>query len=667
MSNGEDLFNKFPAEIRGAEIGMCYDPILRRLLNRKVFDSNRLIKDAIKSTPGTSIFQFRANSSVSKNIKDSLYTADAKAKIASYVTIGFNLEKDSNSVYGQDTLNCYGTHIYSGKELELLHLKPETLFKCMTDDFQKDLNELLDSKDTQSFLKNYLLFIQTWGYGCVTKLYLTACSAFEITATHREAQSAQRLKYCGSVGVNTPWGGGDVAVGYASHVKEVDGNAAVAITGGSLPQNAPTANWCYNLLTALGGVALSKLADGTVSIPSYTGGDPKEPVCPSGVLGGLDMSKNVPPSITEELRQKIMEADGFKDISWDKYMEAQEAVYATLSPEVIMEELKHLSDISIADYIEPECTAETVPRNDGGGVSVSSWDLGGYVPCAYEITSWSDLFPQLKAVKFPTTFTTLYLAKAFMFYLTRLQFASYLHFLAEVGPTLSKNPEIISDANRYHNKCDELFKEITTVLEKNMRFSKEDYDGKADEKKGKEAGIVRKFEKWINELPNFKSLSVYKKYCTDYRFFIENGLGFMQLWQYESAPGVWYTSIGGVGYSKVPADWTVLTMLTNKVKKVYPVVCPDGGIDTCVFSEYYGRWFRSDDAYFRKSVLPEKKVDTRGSYYEAGSCHLTIEARLYCFDFTKLDQLKGSSIWGASCIQTFDFEEIQKFAKPNRG
>lgn len=70
-----------------------------------------------------------------------------------------------------------------------------------------------------------------------------------------------------------------------------------------------------------------------------------------------------------------------------------------------------------APLVPDELPAETIPD------CAIAWDNGDYLPIGYEFTWWKDLFPQLKSISVMPGATSIYLAKAYIYLMTRLQFA----------------------------------------------------------------------------------------------------------------------------------------------------------------------------------------------------------------------------------------------------
>jgi hypothetical protein len=656
------LLPDYPEEIRAARIGMCYDPISRRLLTTKiVIDPERLKSNSIHMIHGKGELKLRVNSTADQNLRDTFFAVDAKMKIGSWATLGYHSETAASSANASSTLNCYCAYVYTGQSLYLLDNGPEQLFNCMTEEFQKDFNALFEYTDPLDYLSRYFSFIQKYGYGCVTKLHLTSGSAFEMSAKYKEDQKAQKQKYSGSVSVNTPWAGSSAAASYAEQVSSVDANASVELVSENIPENTPTKDWCNSIMSKVLDMGLAKLAKTPSAITAYSGDSPKAPELPDGKPSEKKMPKKEAPEITKEVQEQLMKDDGFEG-SWNEYKKAQKEAYEKLQPAAVIEEIQQIKAAPAAD--QPASAAppaeEIMQARSAGNASLGGWDLGGYTPYAYELKPWRELFPQLKTISLPTTFSSIYIAKTFMFYLTRLQFASYLYFLADVGHQLCENPLIEQDAAGYYNACQKFSAAISAELSKNKQFAEEDY-----------YRLVKLFDsKYVKEIAYFNSAKIYELFYENYQYFIENGVGFIQLYKDESDNKLKYYGYDGIS-KPAPTPFNVLAMLGDG-QRLYPVLKADGSIKF-VGCSGDGRWdmFRIAAG----DITTAKRTDESGiGYYKAqhlnpswlpdtGDMHK--DRRIYGFNINELAKIQSISIQGKPFIQVFDFAEIRRFAEPD--
>jgi len=505
----DSLFPEIPGELRAARIGTCYDPITRRLLTNKiVIDPTRMTSNSLLFVQGSGELRLRANSSASKNANDTFFAMDAKAKIGSWVSVGFNMASSDSNASSSNNLNCFCSYVFKGQKLCLVDNGPEALFNSMTDEFQNAFVDLFNSKDSADFFGKYILFIQKFGHGCVTELSLTCGSAFQMNASYSDEASANLSKYGASLAIGTPWAGASAAAEYAKQVTKMDSGATMKLMASDIPADACTKDWCKTLMTKVLELGLSKLAKEPSAISPYAGTSPKAPEIPSGKPTTQKLPDKDKPDISKEMQKKLMEEDGFEG-TWEEYIKAQEAMYEKLKPSVILKEALSIKE-NPPTYAQDNIQSEEETDFVMSASATSSWDLGGYIPYSYVVQPWAQLFPQFKSINIPTTFRSIYIAKTYMYYLTRLQFASYLSFLSDVGTETLQDPPtefgnlIAEDAIRFHGECKKFLEHINKKISERKSFGEADYNA-----------LVQTFNGWIYSLKNFESKFLYGPFCSN--------------------------------------------------------------------------------------------------------------------------------------------------------
>jgi hypothetical protein len=302
-----DLLPEIPEEIRAARIGTCYDPITRKLItNKNVINPERLASNAIMMVNGKGELKLRANASAEKNATETFFAVDSKAKFGSWGSLGLNMASSSSMANSTSSLNCYCSYVYSGQSLKLMDNGPKALFSYMTEEFQDAYIKLINTAP-DNYLSEYFSFIQKFGYGCVTELFLTSGSAFMMTAKYSDEASAGKSKYGASIGIGTPWGGGSVAAEYAGSVASADSKAAVELTAVQIPENTPTKEWCANLMSNVIKLGFDKLAKDASIIEPPKGEGPKAPEIPSGKPSEKKLPEDKPKDdISENIKKQLM-------------------------------------------------------------------------------------------------------------------------------------------------------------------------------------------------------------------------------------------------------------------------------------------------------------------------------------------------------------------------
>lgn len=649
------LLPELPFEIRAARIGTCYDPLSRSLIyNKIVIDPSKLDLKAINIVKGSASLKLRANASTSKNVNDTFFGLDSKLKVGSWVSVGFNMETAQSDINTSDALSCYCSYVYKGQRVVLQNNGPTNLFNYMTDEFQFALEDLLSTQTSTDFFQKYMSFVRNYGYGCITELYLTSGSAFTMNASYTSNATTNQAKYGSSLGINTPWGGGSVAANFAKKVTKEDKTASLSIDAEEIPEDTPTKSWSEKIISDLINVGLTELGKHPESIYPYSGDVPKAPEIPEGKPSNKKLPSSETPLITEKLQEILMKQDGFK-CSWDSYLKEQQRAYDKLKPNMIVSEVcknsKRLLTMPVTE--EKIKVSLQFPEMDsiGGG-----WELGGYIPYNYTITPWTTLFPQLKSMALPTTFTSIYIAKAYVYYLTRMQFASYLYFLLDVGEDICENANIKFDANNYSEACKQLLDNISdTIMSCGGTFHSDNYEN-----------IVARFEQHINNMSNFYSKKTYLCFFENYNFFVENSSGFIMTQISDTHSSYCDTK---ANEQPLPKPFSVIGMM-EKGLRLYQVLTPDAKLKSVV---YINRSFVTavnitdglnakpkTDSHGFKYYIAENKLST-----EAVSAN-NVECRFYGSGFSDLKKLKGTSIMGRPMITDFDFNSVIKFADPNQ-
>ncbi|CAK8718917.1 hypothetical protein GMJAKD_08185 [Candidatus Electrothrix aarhusensis] len=381
------LFN-IPESIRGCRVGSTMNSLSRSLKPYTVtFDPQKLSgRNLLRFVSGTGELICQANSSSSEFAKSAIFSIDtsvAGGYAGCTASLGFNMELTSKSVSKRQGINCLVSYFYKNQKLVLLYegSSPETLYNCMTNDFQKLYNDVMNAETNDEYLEKYNNFTQVYGHGCVTTLHLTAGSVFMINIGYSNDAEANSLRFGSSVSVNTPFGGGSVAGAWGKEVEASFSNATMSVTGENIPENTPTASWCSAMVNNFSGHAISILfkEDSMIAVPNAN--SPKAPELPERKNPDnkkIPVPKNTSPDLTEELKKEIMKEDNFKN--WEDYIEAQKKEYEKLSPnQIVSDSLKHISsdnvrtnnEINIVQNIGAEASRSYNEIND-------AWDLGGF-------------------------------------------------------------------------------------------------------------------------------------------------------------------------------------------------------------------------------------------------------------------------------------------------
>lgn len=356
------LFPVIPQDIRAARIGACYNIITGRIIE------DRYAIDPSKTEPGKVIFVSgdgelfcTANSSSRSAANSSLFRLETEAR-AGYegviggisVSLDYNMELASAAASQDDSLNCFCSYVFTGQRQTLVKMDPEELYKCMSSEFVKAHDAVINAADPMEYLKNYLSFIDAFGHGCVTTVFLTAGSAFRLTVAYSEASSAIRQKFGGSAALSGHYGGGyggvSAASDWAKELSTADAKATINVTFRNMPENAPTADWCNQMMTNFLMIGINDLTTKATKIeaPKAMGEIPR-PALPSGTPAGRTMPKPAidtkSADVDSKMREALMAQDRFTG-TWEEYLEKQKELYKTIKPRSVVEDARNIKKIA---------------------------------------------------------------------------------------------------------------------------------------------------------------------------------------------------------------------------------------------------------------------------------------------------------------------------------
>ncbi|MCI5162353.1 MAG: hypothetical protein D3917_10120 [Candidatus Electrothrix sp. AX5] len=563
------------------------------------------------------------------------------------------MELTSKSVSKRQGINCLVSYFYKNQKLVLLYegSSPETLYNCMTNDFQKLYNDVMNAETNDEYLEKYNNFTQVYGHGCVTTLHLTAGSVFMINIGYSNDAEANSLRFGSSVSVNTPFGGGSVAGAWGKEVEASFSNATMSVTGENIPENTPTASWCSAMVDKFTNQAVSILCQpaGMISVPNTS--NPKSPELPE--RRNPDNKKipspvNTDSNLTKELKDKIMKEDGYND--WNEYINAQKDAYEKTTPRNIVKDaiskIKKLNSDNILKNINnSDKEILNLHKNTDTALGSDSWNLGGYIPYAYEVTPWSVLFPDLK-LKLPQSFTSIYYAKIFTYYLTRLQFAQYLYFLHDVGESLEQygNYAISFDADIYNAHCNNLLKKLAKI-------------DKIDEKIYTDT--VKDFEESILTDNTFNSVIIYNKFYELYDFINHCQYGFVHVMIDKDNNYSYYSGDNYTINLNIRSSFNITSLLKDATRLYFFLGHNDEGwlFGFGLFTHAWMINLIGDES--NKKILSINTDDRRRKYISLDD---TNNNRLYFV--SSIDVPESSTIRGLPMFATFPFDDIKEFANP---
>jgi hypothetical protein len=352
------LIPDVPDDIKGVRIGSCYDAFTRKIMDAAwaILPSSATSDDVVFIKGRGDLF-IRANASAASNASASVFSLDTKASggydsaaVGVNASLEFNMQTATASSHHEENLNIYCSYAFTGQRQELRKMDADELIKIMTPTFHAKYDAVIKASTLKDYLKAYLEFAEAFGQGCVTRVFLTAGSAFRLTLQRTDDASATRQKYGGSASFSAHYGGGyggaSVAVAWAKDQQYADSKTTLEMVLDNVPEDTPTAEWVNAQLNNFQNQTLSSLTQKADLIKppdaSEHGGPPTAPALPHGVpdksreAGKTKVDPN-DKSIDEGLRTALMKKDGF-DGSWDDYVKEQKKQYESLSPASVINE-----------------------------------------------------------------------------------------------------------------------------------------------------------------------------------------------------------------------------------------------------------------------------------------------------------------------------------------
>ena len=469
-----DLANILDQQMRSTRIGTCYNAFTKELIvEQNSIDLGKLNEqNKLMFVDGIAKFKLSATANNSASENSSKWGLDTKVSGGIWkckASAGFKMEKSHADSKATTDVKANVSYKYQEQFFRVQRASEKVLFKCMTEDFQDAYTAIMKAATPIERVKKYQDFIQQFGTGCVTKLYLEAGSIADIKIESVNTANSNSAKYEANVAVSSSIADVSAAGGWAEEHKTAGLKGEVKITAVSYPQNAPTKEWVKSVLDTFNGKAIDELTKGAnfASLPEVKF-DPAPPYPEKEKPEEKELPENKS-DFDEEMKKKIMEEDGYEG-SWDDYVKKQEEALAKITNKDVVkdaqEAVSNLHALPASDD-RPKMFAKYYNNNYVNRLMTfnSGWDLGGYMPIDFEVTPWEELFPSLKA-PFQCTSSSIYLAKLMTFYYTRLQFGQYLSFLKDTGDAYEshRKDQIPNDVSNYFLACKKYLEDMIENL-----------------------------------------------------------------------------------------------------------------------------------------------------------------------------------------------------------
>lgn len=357
MSSSEELFPDIPSEIRSARIGSCYNSLTGKIIEGVyAIDPQKVSESQIFFTSGKGELKCTANSTSRESSNGSLFRLNAEVD-AGYQgviagisgSLSFNMELASKSVSNDEAFNCFCSYIFEDQFQTLVKMTSDEIYQSMSTMFHEAYEAVVNSNSIEEYLLNYFNFIDKFGHGCVTQLFLTAGSAFKLSVVYNERSNAVKQKYGGSLSVSGHYGGGwgnaSVASDWANEIDTSNMQSNMNVSICNIPENAPTADWCNQMMNNF---LMVKIFDLTKKVSLITPPvnleklpDPKVEGKPQDIKRPKMKKKVNQNEFDSKMKKQLMKEDNFSG-TWDDYIKYQEELYKTLKPEEVIKAEQNL-------------------------------------------------------------------------------------------------------------------------------------------------------------------------------------------------------------------------------------------------------------------------------------------------------------------------------------
>jgi hypothetical protein len=449
--------------MRATRIGTCYNGFTQEIITTSTaIDLDKLNKAGkLLFTGGTAEFKFVASSDNSSSENSSQWGMDVSAGGGAYgvkASAAYNMHKSYAHTTESKSMNAVISNKYIGQFFQMQNSSEEVLFNCMSEDFKTGFKKIMAAQTADDKLAEYRKFINDFGTGCVTKLYLSSGSIANISIATDASADSNDANYGASLAVHSAFVDVSGAASWANSCKTAGIKGTVNVTQISYPENTPTKEWVNALVSAFNGKAIDAMTQSAsfASLPQPIFKD--APPYPGTKEPSKEKIDNKGVDFSDAMQKSIMKEDGFNG-SWDDYVKAQKAALDKCNPKDIVEEANSTHNSLVlmrSDTDRPKMFGGLLADAQANNYSVggSSWDLGGYTPADFRVTPWTELFPSL-AAPFQYNTSSILLAKLISFYYTRLQFGQYLQFLSDTGDAYksAKKGYIQSDVAYYQLAC----------------------------------------------------------------------------------------------------------------------------------------------------------------------------------------------------------------------
>eukprot|EP00751_Fragilariopsis_kerguelensis_P015969 CAMPEP_0170845776 /NCGR_PEP_ID=MMETSP0734-20130129/7768_1 /TAXON_ID=186038 /ORGANISM="Fragilariopsis kerguelensis, Strain L26-C5" /LENGTH=851 /DNA_ID=CAMNT_0011214627 /DNA_START=247 /DNA_END=2802 /DNA_ORIENTATION=+ len=609
MSGINSFIPLIPEDVKSARIGSGFDTVTGKLKSRaEVFHLGKLNRaDLLEQIDGSLTTKYHVDQSSSDIQSNSFFGSDTEAKTSFWcvsASVGASMDKEkaqANSSFSENlvlqSLNTGGYMLVRG-----VTSLSDDVYNCTFDAFKDHYDPIMKATTTLEYFAAYENFSKIYGDSCVTKVHLIAGSALQITLRKEGSSQSSNAKYGASASVSTPLGGVSDAQKWGNGMKKKHAGGTMDCTEVHFPMGKnqpPTFEFIHAEYIKRVGQAIDTLQDKDEFLdPNVVAKDLLDVTAPEIEEVDLDETKEAPEKALPDDKIKELEEkdekeqqikDGDEDLNPEEYRKKKLHKTKKLknnttkkngASNVVKEGRRARkkkkkygllsNNNTILTGVEDKSSLYGATPADYNG-----WDTGGFWVNGFETTKWTALFPQLKRT-FPQDDSTIFIARAWLYLLTRIEFLEYLKLIIDVGDDIAYHwgkekadlRSTMVDARIFSDLCDYLKKKIAFALDHQSVFSQVDY-----------LDMIVDFNEKLDQKRDdrsFSSMKVYDTFFDNYDVFHNNPLGFVQISHtVDGDEYTAYTEVGNPTIKQSVGKASLPTLLTD-ARRCYPVINVDG-------------------------------------------------------------------------------------------
>ncbi|WP_420573792.1 hypothetical protein [Kordia sp.] len=475
-------------DIRRVNLGTCFNARTREIkFNSQGFDIEKLAGNKlIRTNRGDLEFHLTASSDNDSKYQNDFFGTHAKAEfglLKSKVGVGFSMQKSSSKLTEVSTINCKLSNKIVGQNIELLNLDPHSLkdyYNCLMPGVKRAYEALMNETDLLEKLKLHNEFIEAYGTGFISRLFLESGAIANIIIKRNSESTSSSKKYGITAAASFKGAGVSNANEFGKTIQKGGIEGSLEIHQKVVPHDSPAQEWITEVVKTFTGEGVKILTESTTfsKLPKVT--YPKLEPFPKKDAKKEEPPKNKGGELDDKLKQKIMKTED-PDFTgnWDEWIKKrkEEQKKETDLKNVISETeeieeqriFSKTSDSNFIDFFKPNTEHYSI-------TDLSTDHIKGYAPTDFVYTPWSTIFPDINSIS-AILGKDMNISKVLMFHMSRIQFSQFLQFADIALRDIGNHPEKTTkeDLNRYNKCLDTYTRSLRNKVHIKDWFNKQNY------------------------------------------------------------------------------------------------------------------------------------------------------------------------------------------------